>query len=303
MAHESIATVNDRYGNQIFRLYESAAPAGLRQKRNHRHAEFEVSLILSGSGRYSTAGGEVDIGEGDVFLFSSNEYHNIVRVEDGSDGAGMRILNVHFLPGFLSGGGTASDNLYMNVFLCRTPDFRNRLDRNQPALDEVRQLLLRLRDACQRKEVCYVTEAQHLLTAALITILRRFGYADLSRSALPEADSMDDLQRALSYINANYTGDISLDAIAGAVNQSRFRFAKAFRAAYNMTTWDYINIRRIERARELLAGTNDTVLAVATACGYNNTANFNRIFRKITGITPHEYRASHRTERGGAPNA
>ena len=70
-----------------------------------------------------------------------------------------------------------------------------------------------------------------------------------------------------------------------------------------MTTWDYINIRRIERARELLAGTNDTVLAVATACGYNNTANFNRIFRKITGITPHEYRASHRTERGGAPNA
>ncbi len=302
MAHESIATVNDRYGNRIFRLYESAAPAGLRQKRNHRHAEFEVSLILSGSGCYSTAGGEVDIRDGDVFLFSSNEYHNIIRVDDAGNGAGMRILNVHFLPGFLTGGGTSSDNLYMNVFLCRTPDFRNRLDRDQPALDEVRQMLLRLRDECLRQEVCYVTEAQHLLTAALITVLRRFGYADLSRSALPEADSMDDLQRALSYINANYTGDISLDAIAGAVNQSRFRFAKAFRAAYNMTTWDYINIRRIERARELLAGTNDTVLAVATACGYNNTANFNRIFRKITGITPHEYRASHRTERGGTPN-
>lgn len=302
MAHASIATVNDRYGNRIFHLYESTAPAGMRQKRNHRHTEFEVSLILAGSGCYSTPGGEVDIREGDVFLFSSNEYHHITLVNGDGNDCGMRILNVHFLPGFLC-DGAAADSLYMNVFLSRTPAFRNRLDRSQPALAEVRQLLLSLRDECVQKEACYVTQAKSLLTAALITVLRRFGYADLSRSTLPEPDSMDDLQRALSYINANYTGDISLDAIAAAVNQSRFRFAKAFRAAYNMTTWDYINIRRIERARELLTGTNDTVLAVATECGYNNTANFNRIFKKITGITPREYRAAHRAEHSVAPKS
>lgn len=292
MAHTSIAAVNDRYGNRIFHLYESFAPGGQRQKRNHRHAEFEVSLILAGSGLYSTPQGEVGIREGDIFLFSSNEYHNILRVDGDEEGAGMRILNIHFLAGFLCDGAAVTDNLFMNVFLNRTPRFCNRLDREEPALAEIRRQLIALRDECVRQEPCYITVAKDLLTAALITVLRRFGYADLSRSTLPEPDFMDDLQKALSYINANYTGDISLDGIAAAVNQSRFRFAKAFRAAYNMTTWDYINIRRIDRARELLAGTDDTVLAVAMQCGYNNTANFNRIFRKVTGITPHEYRAA-----------
>lgn len=294
MAYTSIASVNDRYGNRIFHLYESFAPGGMRQKRNHRHAEFEVSFILAGSGLYSTPLGEVSIREGDVFLFSSNEYHNIIKVDGAEDGIGMHILNVHFLAGFLCDGASVADSLFMNVFLNRTPHFCNRLNRDEEALGEIRRWLLSLRDECVRRDPCYITQVKNLLTTVLITILRRFGYADLSRSTLPEPDFMDDLQKALSYINANYTGEISLDGIAAAVNQSRFRFAKAFRAAYNMTTWDYINIRRIDRARELLAGTDDTVLAVATRCGYNNTANFNRIFKKITGITPHEYRAVHR---------
>lgn len=294
MALAFITTVNDRYGNRIFALYESRASAGMRQKRNHRHAEFEVSLILRGSGRYSTPLGDVDIREGDVFLFSSNEYHNITRV-DGKEGEEyMQILNVHFLPGFICDSGAVADYQYMNVFLHRTPRFRNRLDRDHPALADIRHLLLSLREECVRGDACYVTQARNLLTSVLITVLRRFDYADLSLSTLPLPDSMDDLQKALSYINANYAGDISLDSIAASVHQSRFRFAKAFRAAYNMTTWDYINIRRMERARELLSGTNDTVLSVAMRCGYNNTANFNRIFKKMTGITPHEYRAAHR---------
>ena len=53
-----------------------------------------------------------------------------------------------------------------------------------------------------------------------------------------------------------------------------------------------INIKRIEKSLGLLKNTDDTVLSVAAACGYNNTANFNRIFRKITGLTPRQYRVS-----------
>ena len=59
-----------------------------------------------------------------------------------------------------------------------------------------------------------------------------------------------------------------------------------------MTAWDYVNIKRIEKSLGLLKNTDDTVLSVAAECGYNNTANFNRIFKKITGLTPAEYRKS-----------
>ena len=57
-----------------------------------------------------------------------------------------------------------------------------------------------------------------------------------------------------------------------------------------MTTWDYINIKRIEDSLTLLKSTNLTVLDIATKCGFNSTASFNKIFKKTTGITPKEYR-------------
>lgn len=59
-----------------------------------------------------------------------------------------------------------------------------------------------------------------------------------------------------------------------------------------MTVWDYINIKRIDKALSLLANSNENVLTVATKSGFNNSANFNRIFKKITGLTPKEYRQS-----------
>ena len=298
MAHTTIVEHSDRYGNRVFHLYESVSPAGLRQRRNHRHAEFEVSLILHGCGRYSTSMGEIDIREGDVFLFSSNEYHSIIEIAGQEKNDYMRILNVHFLPGFFRDGGASDDRMYMNVFLSRTPQFSHRLDRDCPALSEVRELLLALRRENLEREACYVTATENLLESILILIARRFGIADLTRSVVPQSGAMDGLQKALSYINANYTGEISLDAIAAAAGLSRFRFAAGFRAAYNMSTWDYINLRRIEHARMLLAETDDTVLSVATRCGYTNTANFNRIFRKVTGITPREYRMARRGRTG-----
>lgn len=57
-----------------------------------------------------------------------------------------------------------------------------------------------------------------------------------------------------------------------------------------MTTWDYINIKRIDKAISLLSTTDETILNIATQCGFNNSANFNRIFKKITQLTPKQYR-------------
>lgn len=62
-----------------------------------------------------------------------------------------------------------------------------------------------------------------------------------------------------------------------------------------MTVWDYINIKRIDKAVNLLTKTNDTVINIASKCGFNSPANFNRIFKKITGLTPKECRKHAKT--------
>lgn len=94
-----IDTFTDNYGNPIFRIYISIQPKMKRQKRLHRHTEFEISLILSGKGVYSTTSGEYRFEKGDMFLFSTNEYHYITDIEYGDDKC-FQILNIQFAPRF-----------------------------------------------------------------------------------------------------------------------------------------------------------------------------------------------------------
>ncbi len=74
-----IDTFNDDYGNPVFKIYISSCVAQKQQKRLHRHTEFEISLILSGNGIYNTDLGNFDFFQGDIFLFSTNEYHSFPR--------------------------------------------------------------------------------------------------------------------------------------------------------------------------------------------------------------------------------
>ena len=57
-----------------------------------------------------------------------------------------------------------------------------------------------------------------------------------------------------------------------------------------MSPWDYITVRRIDLARKLLSDSDRNILDIAMMCGFNNTANFNRAFKKVTGKTPKEIR-------------
>ena len=57
-----------------------------------------------------------------------------------------------------------------------------------------------------------------------------------------------------------------------------------------------LNIRRTELAKHLLAHEEDTILSIALRCGFNNTANFNRIFKAVVSTTPREYRKAKKAE-------
>ncbi|MEG9430461.1 MAG: AraC family transcriptional regulator [Christensenellaceae bacterium] len=285
-----IDTFTDNYGNPIFRIYISIQPKMKRQKRLHRHTEFEISLILSGKGVYSTTSGEYRFEKGDMFLFSTNEYHYITDIEYGDDKC-FQILNIQFAPAFIYESGNSKDTLFMNIFLHRTTVFHNMLTRDNPYTEQIRQLFYSIKQECEEKKPCYRTETRNKVISILINIFRNYNYAESTIS--PSASyNIEGLQKAIAYINENYCYDISLDAIAAAAFLSKFHFMHLFKSTYNMTVWDYINIKRIDKALSLLANSNENVLTVAAKSGFNNSANFNRIFKKITGLTPKEYRQS-----------
>jgi AraC-like DNA-binding protein len=99
------------------------------------------------------------------------------------------------------------------------------------------------------------------------------------------------IEAAIQYIDQHLADDLTLEAIASQAGMSRAYFSTVFKRLYGISPWDYILSRRIERAITLMEEQKDrTILELASLCGFNNTANFNRTFRRITGKTPTEYR-------------
>lgn len=100
----------------------------------------------------------------------------------------------------------------------------------------------------------------------------------------------DMLKRAEEYIHSHITEPFSVEELAEGVFLSQAHLGRLFRKSYNMTVIDYITEQRMKLAKELLAGSEVSVSAVAAKCGYNNYSYFTRLFKKCAGETPREYR-------------
>ena len=285
-----IDTFKDKLGNEIFRIYISTSQPMKRQKRLHRHTEFELSLILSGSGIYNTKSGDYHFRQGDIFLFSSNEYHCITDVFEYGEQKALQLLNIQFAPAFIYAADNFNATSFMNVFINRTEQFRNMLTRDNPCTASIRQTFYHVKQECEEKKPCYHTEVQNSIISILINIFRNYNYANFTIDSAPNHADIHNLQKAVAFINENFCEDISLDDIAQAAYISKYHFARLFRSVYNMTVWNYITIQRIDKAIHLLSSSNENITNIAMKSGFNSVTNFNRTFKKVTGCIPKEYR-------------
>jgi len=98
------------------------------------------------------------------------------------------------------------------------------------------------------------------------------------------------IRRARDFINSHHTDDLSLADVAHAVNTSTFYFCKSFKKATGLNFTDYLSRVRIEKAKNLLLNPNARVSEVAYEAGFQSLTHFNRVFRKLTGQSPSDYR-------------
>ena len=103
--------------------------------------------------------------------------------------------------------------------------------------------------------------------------------------------------RAKQFIAQHQDEDLSLGQVAKAVNTSSFYFCKLFKKATGLNFTDYVSRGRIEKAKNLLLNPNARISEVAFAVGFQSLTHFNRVFRKVLGESPTEYRR--RLPRGG----
>jgi AraC-like DNA-binding protein/ligand-binding sensor protein len=97
--------------------------------------------------------------------------------------------------------------------------------------------------------------------------------------------------RAKKFIHEHQANELSLGEVARAVNTSTFYFCKMFKRSTGLNFTDYLSRVRIEKAKNLLINPNLRVSEIAYEVGFQSLTHFNRVFRKLVGESPTEFRS------------
>jgi AraC family transcriptional regulator len=101
------------------------------------------------------------------------------------------------------------------------------------------------------------------------------------------------LRKVVELVDAKIEDELTLDEMAESVRLSTAHFSRAFRKSTGESPHQFVLRHRVERAKEMLRAPEARVLDIALACGFKTQQHFARIFRRICGVSPTEYRHGH----------
>jgi len=254
-----------------------------KSNRIHSHNNFELNLIISGSGRRFVGNNISSYKPGDLVLLGPDLAH-CWEVCDKDRGTGAECITIHFF-----------ENIISSYFF------------NIPELDDVVNLLKeadrgiafsgsmsgRVENTIRRMENLEGLELyiELLKVFNLLLSIKEREFLALS-SSLPEfyGRDQDQINKIYEYVFKNIQEGINLEDAASLVCMEPSSFCRYFKKKTGNTFFDYVKSVRIGIATKLLAETDMQITQICYESGYNNLANFNHYFKVLLGKTPSEYR-------------
>jgi YesN/AraC family two-component response regulator len=104
------------------------------------------------------------------------------------------------------------------------------------------------------------------------------------------ADRTRSVLRGLRYMDAHLDSTLRLEAVARAAGMSKYHFCRRFRACTGLSFREYLTRQRITRAKELLKTTGRSITDIFPDVGFKDMTHFGRVFKKLEGQLPSEFR-------------
>lgn len=98
------------------------------------------------------------------------------------------------------------------------------------------------------------------------------------------------IEPVVYYIDTHFKSPITLDDIGALVKYNKYTICHTFKAITGSTIFEYINFIRVQYAVEKLRDPKNTILYIATECGFSSATYFNKVFKNYIGCSPSVYR-------------
>lgn len=282
---------SDTDNHVLFTAYKAYYPDefyGDLQYVDHKHTELEISAIMQGCGTYNCSGIDYDFSPGSVFFHCGNDIHYFSHIKPGN---ALSLIALRFEPRFIwSPGGQWFDQRYLKIFMMPEQIGRSISDK-VPAARIIRTLLEEIFQECRDHGPSYDLLVKAKLMTILANMARHF-HDKLESDSQPSVNivHLAQMERSMNYLLKHLKEPLTLEQLAREATMSRSQYSTLFKSLNGVSVWDYITHQRINLALYQLEHTDDPITKICGDSGYNNIANFNRMFKKITGKTPREYR-------------
>ena len=123
----------------------------------------------------------------------------------------------------------------------------------------------------------------------MVLLFKKF-ITNINKNAHTNKIISKDISEAVKYIKHNYAEEINLQKVAEHVKLSPAYLSNLFKKDLQVNFTEYLNEVRIKNAKELLADSYFKAYEISEKVGFSDNAYFCRVFRKLTGVSPNEYR-------------
>ncbi len=267
-------------------------------RKFHWHECLEISMVKKGSGRYYIEDRVCSVTAGDIVVINNIEPHYLEVDENG-----MHQMVFVFDPQLLHrtavhdpavlGAVQGGDGDALKIYFDRGSDFDNRITASHALYPEIVANLDSIhREFRERKDGWTgVIQARLMLISLLL-------YRNLRSCRMPSFApgskklQLAKIQEVMNYISIHYAEECSLKQAAALAHMTPSWFSAFFKRVSGCGFVECLNRVRIEAACTQLAETDAKIITIAIDSGFPSTAHFNRIFRRLKGMTPSEYRTS-----------
>lgn len=262
----------------------------------HTHDFIEIVYVYDGKGYHIYNDVTYPVSKGELYIINSRTPHCFYPT-DKSNSEHLVVYNLCFLPEFIS-----NINIHLPILVELTdimlykslyPDeiiYNPDLKLSGSMRTEIEQLYEKMYLEFTSKGINYVELLRLSLCELLLKIHRFYQQNHASPESAVIKYRHQLIPDCIQYLRENYSKKVTIEELSNNFFLSKSYLSSLFKKATGSGVVEYLQHIRIERACELLTNTTLSITEISTQVGYTDYRFFNKSFKKITGVTAHEYR-------------
>lgn len=254
----------------------------------HWHDEFEIIQVLQGDIKITVSSDTYIFNKGDMALINFKDIHQIQSLESESllqiIQINAKFMDTHFP--------------YITDMKFKCNGLKDSNDINSINLLALKKLIGYIIGILIEKKEGYKYEVISSLYKLFGMLENTLPYKIEVEGAINENNSnFQRLSKIIEYIEQNFINEININTLADMLHLNKYYLSHFFKDHTGLSIGQYITNLRMEKAKELLINTDDSITNIVLLCGFKNVKYFYKVFKEAYKCSPAEYKNSNKKDK------